>query len=284
MVTIREIKIKGPDAYQLGATVFVPTHLKAAILIGSATGIKRRFYHSFADYLANNGYGMITFDYEGIGESKNGDLKKSKASLVSWGKQDMSLAFSALQSEFPKVPYHLIGHSAGGQLVGLMEDATKLTSIFNFASSSGSLQNMKFPFKLKAHFFMNVFIPLNNFFFGFTKSQWVGMGEPLPKGCAQQWSEWCNSTGYVKKYIENTNIKHSYQQLACPSFWINAIDDDIAIDKNVEDMILVFPKIQVKRLKLDPNKYQLNEVGHMKFFSKKNKILWQIALDWFDQF
>ena len=47
----------------LAATVYRPKDaVKKAIMIGPATGIKRRFYQSFATYLAENGFGVVTFD------------------------------------------------------------------------------------------------------------------------------------------------------------------------------------------------------------------------------
>ena len=54
----------------------------------------------------------------------------------------------------------------------------------------------------------------------------------------------------------------------------------IAIDENVEDMIAVFSNIQAERLKLNPSDYGLKEIGHMKFFSRKSKVLWPLAVNW----
>jgi hypothetical protein len=39
----------------------------------------------------------------------------------------------------------------------------------------------------------------------------------------------------------------------------------------------------LQKLTLDPAKDGLKEIGHMKFFSKQQKVLWQIAVDWIDQ-
>jgi len=252
-------------------------------MIGAATGIKRTFYAAFAIFLQDNGYGVITFDNEGIGESLTSNIKNSNASLTSWGQSDLSAIFSLLKTEFPNTKYHLIGHSAGGQLVGLMNGATELSSILNFACSSGSLRNMNYPFKIKAHFFMNFFMPISNLFFGFANNRWLGMGQPLPKKCAQQWTKWCNGTGYIETHLNNHEIEHYYDEINCPSLWINAIDDDIANDKNVKDMIRVFTKTQAQRLTLHPKEYQYEEIGHMKFFSKRHAQLWSIALEWLEQ-
>ncbi|WP_281556972.1 alpha/beta fold hydrolase [Thalassomonas sp. RHCl1] len=279
-----DITIDCQDGQQLAATLYTPKdEVKGAVLIGPATGIKRQFYHSFACYLVENGYGVISYDNRGIGESLSGKVCASKASLQCWGEQDMPAVLEALKSYFPDTSYHLIGHSAGGQLVGLMYNGKDLSSIFNFASSSGQLRNMKLPYSLKANFFMNVFVPLSNLFFGHTKSQLVGMGEPLPKGVAQQWRLWCNGQGYVKTAFGKTVNRHWYHELTTPSMWVNASDDDIAIDDNVADMLSVFKKLKVDTLTVSPQAHGLDEIGHMKFFSRKSKSLWQHAINWLEQ-
>ena len=183
----------------LAATVYRPKNeMKAAVMIAPATGIKRQFYHNFATYLAESGFGVLTFDNEGIGESLSSALAKCDASLISWGRHDMPAVLDALQDEFADVTYHLIGHSAGGQLIGLMPNYKAIASVFNVACSSGQIKNMDMPYKLKAMGFMDAFIPLTNLTFGYTPADKIGMGEPLPRGVARQWREWCNGAGYIK--------------------------------------------------------------------------------------
>lgn len=62
-----------------------------------------------------------------------------------------------------------------------------------------------------------------------------------------------------------------------------APDDDIANDKNVADMIRVFPNMQATTQTLKPKDYGLQHIGHMKFFSRQNQPLWQQTLDWLHQ-
>ncbi len=277
----KEIKITCPDGIALAATLFEPQKtLKGAIIIGPATGIKRQFYSHFARHLANHGYGVITFDNRGIGQSCLDGVEKSDATLQCWGEIDMPSALHTLQLVFKDTKYHLIGHSAGGQLAGLMHNSDQLSSMYNIGSSSGQLKNMKMPYLFKAYFFMNFFIPLSNRLFGYTKSQWFGMGEPLPKGVAAQWSLWCNGQGYCQTSFGKSINKHQYDDLTLPSIWLRAIDDDIANGANVEDMISVFKNIDAKMVTLTPSDYDLKEIGHMKFFSRKSKVLWQHTLSW----
>jgi len=280
-ISSTNVKIICTDEQEISASLFQPHNaMKGAVLIAPATGIKRQFYISFANFLAEHGYAVLTFDNRGIGESLTGSIKHSEASIQCWGEKDMPAALNYLKASFPATKYHLIGHSAGGQLIGLMSNVKEISSVFNVACSSGQLQNMRFSHRMKAHFFMNLFIPFSNLIFGYTKSQWFGMGEPLPKNVAKQWRAWCNAEGYVKEAFGKTVFEHLYDELTTPSLWVNATDDDIANDANVADMLTVFPKLNAQTLTLAPENYGLAEIGHMKFFSKKSNVLWKYALDW----
>ncbi len=279
-IAITDITINCSDNYKLSATVYTPKNIKAAVIMAPATGIKKTFYNSFASYLAENGFGVLCYNNRGIDSSLKGEISNSKATLIDWGQLDMSAVFKELQNRFPNTKYHLVGHSAGGQLIGLMDDPHKLSSIFNVACSSGSLKNMQYPFKFSALFFLNCFIPLSNLIVGHTKSQWVGMGEPLPKNVAKQWRKWCNSKGYIKVELGTTIKEHHYDSLEIPSQWIHATDDGIANYANVVDMASVYTKLPSEIITLEPKEYDFKDIGHMKFFSSKRKALWQYALDW----
>ena len=284
MIETKELKIKCADNFELAGTFYEARNLKGAVLIAPATGIKRRFYHAFATFLAENGYNTLTFDNRGIGDSKSGDsINEINASLVNWGKLDMPAALTSLKMQSPNTTnYHLVGHSAGGQLLGLMDNGGDFKSMFNYAASSGSMSNMTYPFKFSATFFLNFFIPMSNLFFGLTNSHWVGMGEPLPKKVAAQWRRWCNGQGYVKTDFGHPAIieKHYYEELSLPSMWVHATDDGIANLANVKDMISVHPNIRSEIVTLEPAVLGYKELGHMKFFSSKKKELWGYALDW----
>ncbi|GAF59899.1 LOW QUALITY PROTEIN: hypothetical protein JCM18902_2787 [Psychrobacter sp. JCM 18902] len=269
----------------LAATVYRPKNeVKKAVMLAPATGIKRQFYHNFATHLAENGFGVLTFDNEAIGESLSSALAKCDASLISWGRHDMPAVLDALQDEFANATYHLIGHSAGGQLIGLMPNYSALASVFNVACSSGRIKNMSMPYKLKAIGFMDAFIPLANLTLGYTPSDKIGMGEPLPRGVSRQWREWCNGAGYIKTAFGKSIQTHFYDDITMPSLWLGFSDDDIANSKNMDDMIRVFTKMPVEKQFLDPKDFGLNSIGHMRYFSSRTNAkapqLWQMVVDW----
>ena len=276
----------------LTATCYVPTDtpaekLQQAVLIAPATGIKRQFYHAFASHLASHGMGVMTFDNEGIGDSLTCPLAKCDASLISWGRHDLPAMLEALQDEFPNATYHLVGHSAGGQLIGLMPNWKDLSSVFNVACSSGQIANMDYPFKAKANLFMNVMIPASNTTLGYTPSHKVGMGEPLPSNVAREWRDWCNGSGYIKTAFGKTIHTHFYDEFDKPAVWLGFSDDDIANSKNIDDMTRVFTKMPFEKRMFEPKEFGLKYIGHMGYFSRKTQAkapaLWQMAVDWIDE-
>lgn len=276
------------DGYRLAGEVYSPSATpKGAVMISPATGIKKVFYRAFASHLAQQGYGVVTYENRGIGESLHGALKDCNATLRDWGSLDMPAVLHALKQRFPRTHYHLIGHSAGGQLVGIMHNHADLASLFNVACSSGQLDNMRLAYRIKAKFFMNAFTPLNNAVFGYTNTQWIGMGEALPRGVAKDWCDWCNGEGYIESAFGKTVTEHWYNEMDCPSLWLNASDDDIANDANVDDMTRVFRKMtalgKIKRLRLDPQEEGYADIGHMKFFSRKRSKLWRFAIQWLEE-
>lgn len=171
----------------------------------------------------------------------------------------MTAALKCLTDYAPDCHYHLIGHSAGGQLVGLMKNAHQFSSLYNVACSSGQLRNMSLSYQIKAHFFMNLVIPMSNQVFGHTKSQWFGMGEPLPAGVAAQWRHWCNGQEYVKTAFEHSIFDHEYDRLSMPAMWVHGSDDPIANGENVRDMQSVYSRIAHQTLCLEPEEFQLKE-------------------------
>lgn len=279
----QNIIITCQDNFEIAGTLYQPKAAKAAVMIAPATGIKRHFYDSFATHLSEHGYGVICFDNRGIGDSTKGHINQINASLISWGTSDMTAVMQTLKSYFPDLSHHIVGHSAGGQLIGLMENALEVKSFFNFASSSGSLGHMNYPFKLTASFFLNIFIPVSNLLFGQTNSHWVGMGQPLPKKVAAQWRKWCNSKGYVEADFGQEIKTHHYDEIKCPSLWLHATDDGIANLENVKDMTRIYSQSATQIQTLDPIKLNKKSLGHMGFFCSKNKDLWNIAVDFFDE-
>ena len=70
-----------------------------AVVIGAATGVRQDYCRPFAEWLATQGYAVMTFDYRGMGDSRAPaqSLRGFEADLLSWVR-DYDLVIDALLS------------------------------------------------------------------------------------------------------------------------------------------------------------------------------------------
>ena len=193
------------------------------ILICPATGITKQFYNSFATWLSEQGYNVLVFDFRGIGDSLHGPLSKSEASIVQWGQLDIPAAIDALLTRTNARKVILLGHSAGGQLLGIVPNHHKVAKVVAVSGSTGHVKGLKGKTKLLAPVMFNVIFPLARFTKGYGPTQAIGMGENLPKDVAREWAQFCSKPGYVINAIgKNIAPSHDYHaQVTCPitSIW-----------------------------------------------------------------
>ena len=70
-VLVRDTTIAARDGYPLAATVFTPEGPpRGTVLINSATAVPRKIYRGFAAYLAGRGFAALTYEYRGVGGSR----------------------------------------------------------------------------------------------------------------------------------------------------------------------------------------------------------------------
>lgn len=276
------IDIVAPDGTQLRGTLFKPDHPVAAVLLCSAIGIRQQFYWSFAHWLSEQSHAVLTFDYRGIGASLQGrKVRDSHAKKHEWGIYDMPAALECLLNEYPQLPAHLVGHSAGGQLVGLMPNHARLERIVTVGSSSGYLQNFTPRVRPLAALVLKAFIPWSAKVLGYVPTSWIGYGEDLPAGVALQWAKWCTHPGYVSNTFGNDIKRHYYDDITAKILWLTASDDPLATPANVDDMIRLFSRAEITKWRVEPASVGLQKIAHVDFFRKRNAALWPVVTAWF---
>jgi predicted alpha/beta hydrolase len=204
-VFIDDITVPATDGYPLAATLFLPRGAKRhAVLINSATAVPRKLYRGFAGYLAQRGCAVLTYDYRGTGDSRpqarTGDKPKSlagfKASMSDWAALDITAAVSWMRERYKALPSAYVGHSFGGQALGLLPNNSEISRALLIAAQAGYWKLMTAPERYRVYAMLNfVGLPLTRAL-GYMPGT-AGLGMDLPKDAFLQWVGWVMSPRYL---------------------------------------------------------------------------------------
>ena len=246
------------------------------VLISPATGVKQQFYLRFAGWLAAQGHDVLVFDYRGIGLSLHGPLRECRAALHEWGQQDQVAAIEWLAQRTGRPRIGLIGHSAGGQMMGLLPNHERLDRVVGVAASSGWFRAMWPAFRIKARLGLRVLLPVGIALRGYAPASQVGLGEDLPARVALQWGQWCAAGGYATNAVKGRPQQDFHAQVRMPITVLHAADDDIANAHTVADLLRTFPAADKRTHCIAPADHGLRRIGHIDWFRASHQVLWPL--------
>lgn len=246
------------------------------VLLCPATGVKQHFYLRFASWLAEQGHDVLVFDYRGIGLSLKGRLRDSRATLAEWAQQDQVAALHWLVQHTGEDRVLLLGHSAGGQMMGLLPNHHLVAKVVGVAASTGWFRGMKPSFRLKARLGLRCLVPLGALVKGYAPTAAVGLGENLPRAVARQWGQWCAAGGYATNAVKGRPHEDFHSQVRIPITVFHATDDDIATPATVADLLRTFPAASSQVHRLTPADHGLRGIGHIDWFRASHQSLWPL--------
>lgn len=274
-----EIKISTEDDYTLSALYIRPKNVRGAVQINAATGTKKEFYLNFARYLAQHGLAVLLYDYRGIGESAPRNLKDFRANLRIWAGQDMTAAFDWLKQQHPEQACFILGHSMGGQLIGLMRNATQADALILVGSSVGYWPLLPFPSNLLYFFIWYLLQPIAIRIAGYLPASKIGIGEDLPAGVAEEFRQWCTSPGYMADFFGKTITRHYYDQIRVPLLSLVPTDDNIAGKRSVPPLLSLYSRANISQRWISPQEIGKQKIGHFGLFSRRFKHqIWPLML------
>jgi len=276
---MQEISLKTEDGAMLAATRFAPDgEARGTVLLLGAWGVRQRYYRRFATWLAGEGFQVLTFDYRGIGASLDRPIRSMRATTSDWGVRDAGAAFSWL-SEQPG-PHLAVGHSFGGQVLGLSDTATQLDGIYMVASQLAHHSMWTGPQRLGMWAISHLALPLAPRLFGYLPA-WMGVGEDIPAGAAIEWGRWLRSPGYLLDHVPRAADRFS--SFPSPIELVGFTDDSYAPPPGVRAMADALPDSTNLRI-LEPAELDQESVGHFGFFrAGAQSMMWQDCLGIMDR-
>ena len=212
--TSEPVHLRAADGQVLAATHFLPEGpVRGSVVLASATGVPRRFYAPFAAYLASRGHAVLTFDYRGTGESAPERLRGYQATMAQWGSLDLSAALAWMAGRHPELPQRVVGHSVGGQVLGLVppEQLEALSGVLLVASQGGYWGMWRGVGLAVMLFTWYALIPGMTALLGYLPMRRFGQGEDRPAGVAKQWARWGRHPGY---FLADEEVRSALRRCA----------------------------------------------------------------------
>jgi len=282
---MQKINFETQDGQQLQGFFYPCENPLGTVLVASALGVPQQFYKHYGHFLAQNGYQCVTFDYRGTGLSKFvGNL--SDVQLSDWGRLDLNAAIKTAHELAQKNQSNddnllLVGHSIGGQVLGLAENASLLKAAIFVASSAPYWRRWPHPRKLYIGFVCGVMLPLLSFARNTYPARAVGLSSmDLPAGCARDWGKWMRDKDYLFGAKFGLPLA-GYKEFDKPILSLSFDDDDFAPKVNVDYLLDFYKAAKIENEYISQHSLGLGAIDHMGFFKQKfRNSLWQKSLDW----
>jgi predicted alpha/beta hydrolase len=278
------VSIPARDAYALGGSVYeLPGTAddQAVVVIASATAVRRRYYDPFAGWLADRGFRVVTFDYRGIGDSRPRRLRGFQARMREWGEQDLSGVIEWAAARWPRSPLLLVGHSVGGQLVGLTDNVGRLRAVLTVGAQSGYWRHwVQGTASLRMAFNWYVLIPGVAHLFGYVPG-FLGIGEDLPRGVALEWSAWGRKPRYLLDGYPEREVLFARYGGAFRAYSFS--DDPYAPRAAVDALLAFYRNARTEHVHQTPGDLGVRTMGHFGFFRDRFRdSLWLHAARWLE--
>lgn len=279
---MKQLQLKNVSQKSIIAHLFEPQiSNRKIVVVNSATGVKQQIYFKIAQYLADHGFTVITYDYVGIGLSKPEDLKNCKSSMRTWGAEDFKRITDFVQENYVNYEQYLIGHSVGALILGMNADSKIFKSFIFIGTQKAYVGHLNFIIRLTAYGGFGILQPLMTKIFGYFPAHRFGLGESLPAGAANDWRTLIlnkNSTNAVLEKSKNNFSKNLRQNVLV----LRAEDDHWLTENGVQNLLKeTYPNLKPIYKTLKVSESPQREIGHVNFFRSYNESLWKIIVEEF---
>lgn len=247
------------------------------ILVSPATGVKKRLYTKFAEYMQQHGYSVLTWDWSGVGDNLQGALKDNQTRMRDWAEQDLNSVIEYCLQHFSGKQLFLVGHSFGGQALGLVKSISAIQAICTVATQHGYWKNWPRSQQPRLAALWFGLIPGLTPLLGYFPSKKLGLGENLPKEVALQWARWGRHPQYINEY-------QGHQQMTQPILAYSIEHDFFAPQAAVHALHQQYQNCAVQYRHVTAAELNIKEIGHFGFFQQEACApFWQEIVQFFDQ-
>jgi predicted alpha/beta hydrolase len=249
----------------------------ASIVISAAMGAAQNYYARFAEWLAGQGYYVVTFDYRGIGLSAPRSLRGFRVDIIDWARHDCAAVIDFAKGRVPNAPLYWIGHSLGGQLLGLIPNRHHIARVIMIATGSGYWRHLAWRTKRMVWWLWFVVVPLSIRMLGYFPGKRLRKVGNLPAGVMSQWRRWCLSPEYVAS-AEGEAVRAAYASVRTPILSLSFTDDEMMTDQSTRALHVLYASAPIDYRRIAPDDIGVRHIGHFGFFRPQfAQTLWPLV-------
>ncbi|MCE1244502.1 alpha/beta fold hydrolase [Oryzomicrobium sp.] len=272
------------DGYPLAAHHWRPDgEAQGVVVINPATAVKADYYHRYARYLAKHGLAALTYDYRGIGASRQGSLRRWRhITKLDWGRFDCDAALAWASAAYPDVPVYLVGHSIGGLLLGLAPHAGVVARAFTVGAQYAYWPDYG-PGKARMWLRWHLLMPALTALLGYFPARRLGWHEDLPAGAAYEWAfrPATLEAAYRRLRRHDDDPLAHFDAMKGDLLAVSLSDDPFGTPAAIERLLGYYRNSQRHHVHLNPADVGVPGIGHFAWFNDRFRAtLWPDSLAW----
>lgn len=237
-----------------------------------ATATPQSYYRRFAESLAKSGFRVVTYDYRGVGASRPPSLRGFRATMTDWARRDAAAVHRHVREAFGDGPIAVVGHSFGGQLLGLLDAPADIAGAVLVGAQLGYFGHWPLVDRVKLGLLWHAVVPTVTATWGYLPGR-LGTGEDLPRGVADEWAAWCRSPEYLVDH--HPEAAATFSRYRCPVLLYSFTDDWYAPRAAVDAFVARLSSAPLTHRRVEPRDHG-GPIGHFGFFRPRfEDTLWQ---------
>ena len=252
-----------------------------SVIVNGATGVRARYYHRYARFLAGHGYDVLTYDYRGIGDSRPAALRGCGYRWREWGTCDFEAALRFMHARHPGGTIAVVGHSIGGFLPGLAPSALLISRMLTVGAQYAWWGDYAAAARARLFAKWHVAMPALTALLGYFPGRKLGWLEDLPAGVANEWS-------FRRRRFENSFppadrqiARERMSAVTAPILAVSLADDEIGTLAAVRRTLAYYGGAERTLVHPAPSDFAREAVGHFALFHDSYaETFWAGTLIW----
>ncbi len=279
----RSVDIVCQDGVMLGGHLWLRTGGGncGKIVVNPATGVLARYYHAYAQFLADHGFVVLTYDYRGIGQSRPAHLRGCNYRWADWGEQDFAAALGFLDAHAPDGPMLVVGHSIGGFLPGFARNAPLVHRMLTVGAQYAYWRDYAAAHRMRLLMKWHLAMPILTAICGYFPGRKLGWLEDLPAGVANDWSFRRARMELSHPRDARQDILRRFAAVTADVLAIGVTDDEVGTEAAILRALRYYKNARPVEVALSPADLGLERIGHFSLFHKRHAAdFWLDTLLW----